>query len=118
MFELSFGMTQEEFYASGGLATHKIRIAAPRWEASGDDSADDDEEEKNSWAGWRDGLAQLNAAKVTMQWPDGQPVGRGHGTPYIKEIWAKAIVAGTKKVEERPDEGVRCRTPHHPIPIC
>ena len=65
-------------------------------------------------ARWESGERKRDAARAAMQWPDGEPVGRGHGSPYLKERWAKAMAAGIKKVEGRPDEGVRCRTAHLP----
>ena len=115
MFEAAFGKSQEQFYADGGLATHTntIPVAKPSWDASGDDSTEEVEEHVDAWAGWRDGVAQRDAAKAAKQWPDGTPIGRGHDAPYLKEKWARAMAAGMKKVEGRPNEGVRRRTLHH-----
>ena len=65
---------------------------------------------------WRSGERERDNAKAAKQWPGGEPVGRGHDSPYLKERWARAIAPGVKKVEGRPDEGVRCRPTHHQIP--
>jgi len=132
MFEASHGMSQQEYFVNGGAATHNILEATPNFYASDagslsslSESASSEDEELYGAApvaAWRSGERERDAARTAKRWPDGEPVGRGHDSPYLKERWAKAIATGVKKVEGRPDEGVRCRPPHHPSypnhPIC
>ena len=129
MFVASFGMSQSEYFASGGAAEHNVPEAKTFFVASdaGSLATSSDDEELNitaeaapaAAAGWESGVRERGAARTAKKWPDGEPVGRGHGSPYLKERWAHAMAAGIKKVEGRPDEGVRCRTqptshPNHP----
>ena len=55
----------------------------------------------------RSGVTERDNFKRSGLWPDGSCVGRGHGQPYLKPIYAAAIVAGHKVIEGRPNIGVR-----------
>ena len=100
---------------------HNVPESKPFFVASdaGSLATSSDDEELNiaeaaaaAATGWESGLRKRDTARATMQWSDGEPVGRGNRSPYLKERWAKAMAAGIKKVGGRPDEGVRCPTVH------
>ena len=55
--------------------------------------------------GWPSGEQALRQALRTSVWADGQPVGRGHASPYIQAAYALAIARGAKTVEGRPGGG-------------
>ena len=56
-------------------------------------------------AGWSSGEAELKKAQRARRWADGQPLGRGHGVPYLQEKYALNIRAKLKTVEGRPGDG-------------
>ena len=59
---------------------------------------------------WQSGeREEARNSKATKEgtWEDGAPVGRGHGSPYLLEVWARKIRNGKKRNEGRPFDGVR-----------
>ena len=56
-------------------------------------------------ATWDDGAEALQGIKRAGVWPDGSPLGRGHGQPYLQAVYATMLRAGTKTVEGRPNVG-------------
>jgi len=58
-----------------------------------------------NWSGWTSGDAELAAFQRVGKWPDGKPLGRGHGQPYLQPQYAHAIRCKQKKVEGRPGTG-------------
>ena len=55
--------------------------------------------------GWDDGSAALKLSRRSGSWPDGMPVGRGFGQPYLRPEFAEDVAAGRKTIEGRPREG-------------
>ena len=83
-------MSQQMFYASGGATVHNVPESKPFFVASdaGSLATSSDDEELNiaeaaaaaaAAARWESGERKRDAARAAMQWPDGEPVGRGHG---------------------------------------
>lgn len=54
---------------------------------------------------WDSGQVQLDAALAAGKWPDGAPIGRGFGQPYLQHEYAKLMAAGCKTAEGRPGGG-------------
>ena len=57
------------------------------------------------WSDWASGETELQAARLAGKWPDGQKIGRGHGSPYLQPSYAHAIQELSKTVEGRPGIG-------------
>ena len=58
------------------------------------------------------GEGNRDHTRTTGKWPDGAPVGRGHGQPYLRPIYAQLIRKKLKTVEAWPNEGVRFSIAH------
>ena len=56
-------------------------------------------------AKWRTGQAALKLAKRAKRWPDGAPLGKGFGSPYLQAEYAEQIGALEKPTEGRPGGG-------------
>lgn len=84
----------------------KIPLDEPVYKSSDAETSDDaSSTQAHTWHGWSSGESQRDAAKSTKHWPDGAPIGRGHGQPYLQARWARQLRNGLKQVEGRPDEG-------------
>ena len=138
MFVATFGASLDEVLASGRSPSEIGAELVRPLQLSGDESTDEStvldvdmyptrkrrvgQEETSrerdvptsSWDGWRDGVAEKKAALEAGKWPDGEHVGRGHGSPYLGAEHAKHMRDGIKVIEGRVDEGVR--TPALPLP--
>ena len=114
MFELTTKMTQKEFHATGKSPEELgFEVASSLCTLS-------DAEEESFGTGevfvelacfshgqWKSGEDVRHKAIELRKWADGQPVGRGHGSPYLQPRWAASIHNGVKRVEGRPWDGVR-----------
>ena len=111
MFRLAYGVSEHDFYMTDASPEERgIRRAKPQLhnsDTNGESSDDGVAAGSAKWSNWQSGEAGRDAAKMSGHWPDGKKVGRGHGQPYLKPKWARAIRAGRKCVVGRPDEGVR-----------
>ena len=58
-----------------------------------------------NWSGWASGETELAAFQRVGKWPDGKPLGRGHGQPYLQPLYAHAMRSKRKTVEGRPGTG-------------
>ena len=73
---------------------------------------------------WRSGQAVLDQARSMGKWPDGKPIGKGHGSPYLQAVYAEKIGKLEKKVEGRAgggwvdpvktDDWINFKVPKHP----
>lgn len=120
MFRIMTGMSKDEWHAQGLSADERgIPHATPVLDRSDDSGEGSDEaaaapcDPRQTRVGssctqkWQASLAERDRVRSSGKWPDGAPVGRGHGQPYIKLAYAEAIASGAKTVEGRPNEGVR-----------
>ena len=112
MFALSHGMEHHEWLAlpedERNELLSKMPLDEPVHKNSDAETLDDaSSTQASAWEGWSSGESQRDAAKSAKHWPDGAPIGRGHGQPYLQAHWARQLRNGLKQVEGRPDEGVR-----------
>ena len=101
-------MTQaeSEWWSSGQAAQPRPKMQ-PWYDksdqsSSPEDSSCDSSEGANRWDKWQSGETARDKAKQEGTWEDGAPVGRGHGSPYLREVWARRIRNGRKRYEGRP----------------
>ena len=118
MFRATFGMSYDDFWSD---ERHQQDIPkAEAWFYPSDEGGGSENEQPNSsskeWSAWRSGEDVRDAAKDKGKWPDGAPVGRGHGSPYLKPHWAKRMRRGEKLIEGRPLDGVRSQREPAPPP--
>ena len=43
---------------------------------------------------WKSGATERDVARTSGYWPDGKPVGRGHGQPYLQPKYAVLMAQG------------------------
>lgn len=109
MFELTSKMTHQEFQALGKSAEDL------GFEVASSLCACSDAEESSFGNGhlyeiemdgvnfqWRSGEDVRDIALEHGKWGDGEPIGRGHGSPYLQPKWAADIHAVVKRIEGRP----------------
>ena len=117
MFRLLHGVSEEEWRTNPDVR-FPIPPFVPELDGSGDESGDESTsaggDDKLPQDGWRSGEQERDAAKQAGKWPDGAPLGRGHGSPYLQPEYALKIAAAEKTVEGRPREGVCARVASPP----
>ena len=115
MFELTTKMTQKEFYTTGKspedlgfeVASSLCTLSDAEEEPFGAGAGWVELEGFSKDCRWRSGENVRDNAIELRKWGDGQPVGRGHGSPYLQPRWAACIHNGVKRIEGRPWDGVR-----------
>ena len=95
MFALSHGMSWHAWHAQDAATRASlvpqqkpVMLPSDASETSGEEEEEDDR--ADPWAGWVSGEEQRDAAKAAKAWPDGAPLGCGHGSPYLQPRWARA----------------------------
>ena len=113
MFQLSIGMSQEEFYARPtdreSLLNRGIRPALKTHTPSDDEDVHtlDTSDVEFNRSSWNSGCDERDRAQALQRWPDGAALGRGHGAPYLRREYAKMMHDGKLRVVGRPNSGVR-----------
>lgn len=127
MFQLAFGVSRSCFR---GLKNPKEELKIPDAPNRALESDTDEEDEEPGFLApkapltsrlsrlsilCRASVRARDACRKKGCWPDGKPIGRGHGQPYLAPQWAIKIADGSKKVEGRADDGVRAFFQPHAI---
>ena len=94
MFRLLHGVSEEEWRNNPA-----VRFTAPPYSPELDGSDDEgtsveggeDEASASQWATWCSGACARDAAVNAGKWPDGSPIGRGHGSPYLPDAFHSAF---------------------------
>ena len=109
MFQLAFGVSRSCFR---GLKNPKEELKIPDAPNRALDSDTDEEDEEPGFLApkapltsrlsrlsilCRASVRARDACRKKGCWPDGKPIGRGHGQPYLAPQWAIKIADGSKR---------------------